>query len=408
MRLHSLTGLRFLAAFMVFMSHCFPLGTGTFRQALLGVFGQGRAGVSFFFILSGFVLAWSMTPGDNARSFWGRRLARLWPAYAVAAVAGYLVGRWVDHRYFSLEGLARNLVMIQSWTPAKSVYFSINSVNWSLSAEAFFYLTFPLYARPILNLTARKAAVLGGVLFTAIWAVGVPFVDKIPLGGGFVLPDNTAIWLVYVCPAVRVLEFMLGIVLVALVRRAALPRVPAAVAWVSAAVAWGAASVLPVSFGAVAVTVLPFCLLIISYSQTDVVAPRSTLWSSRTLVWLGNVSFCFYLVHQLVLRVFTTKAGTSWLAVGGGMRTLKSIAFVFVVSLTTAWLLHVLVEKPCERVLRGLRSPGRATRPLPPDDRREAESRDRGVRVPSLTPLPRQAMRDVQPAARSSSRAPRP
>jgi peptidoglycan/LPS O-acetylase OafA/YrhL len=394
---------------MVFMSHCFPLGTGTFRQALLGVFGQGRAGVSFFFILSGFVLAWSMKPGDNARSFWGRRLARLWPAYAVAAVAGYLVGRWVDHRYFSLEGLARNLAMIQSWTPAKSVYFSINSVNWSLSAEAFFYLTFPLYARAILNLTARKAAVLGGVLFTAIWLIGAPFVDKIPIGGGFVLPDNTAIWLVYVCPAVRVLEFMLGIVLVALVRRAALPRVPAAVAWVSAAVAWGAASVLPVSFGAVAVTVLPFCLLILAYAQTDISAPRSTVWSSRTLVWLGNVSFCFYLVHQLVLRVFVTKVGMRWLAIGGGMRTLKSLAFVFVVSLIAAWLLHVLVEKPCERVLRGRRSPRSAeARPVAPDDRREDESRRRGAGVPSLTPIPRQFVRGAQPAARSSSRVPRP
>ena len=62
-RLDSLTGLRFFAAGIVFMHHSFELTTGTLREALLAVFGHGRAGVSFFFVLSGFVLAWSARPG---------------------------------------------------------------------------------------------------------------------------------------------------------------------------------------------------------------------------------------------------------------------------------------------------------------------------------------------------------
>ncbi len=167
-RLDSLTGLRFFAAGIVFLHHAFELTTGTLREALTAVFGHGRAGVSFFFLLSGFVLAWSMQPGDRATSFWRRRAARLWPAYAVATLAGYLVSRFWDGRYFSLERLAANLAMVQAWIPAKDWYFSVNSVNWSLSVEAFFYLTFPLYASSIMRMRVRSAVALAGVLLGGI------------------------------------------------------------------------------------------------------------------------------------------------------------------------------------------------------------------------------------------------
>lgn len=92
-RLDSLTGLRFFAAGVVFLHHAFETTTGTFREVLQLVFGHGRAGVSFFFVLSGFVLAWSCRPGDGPLPFYRRRFARVWPAYAVTAVAGYLVSR---------------------------------------------------------------------------------------------------------------------------------------------------------------------------------------------------------------------------------------------------------------------------------------------------------------------------
>jgi peptidoglycan/LPS O-acetylase OafA/YrhL len=363
-RLDSLTGLRFFAAGIVFLHHGFELTTGTLREAMLAVFGHGRAGVSFFFLLSGFVLAWSMQPGDRATSFWRRRFARLWPAYAVATVAGYVVCRYFDGRPFSLERLAANLAMVQSWIPAKDWYFSVNAVNWSLSVEAFFYLTFPLYAAAILRMRAGQAMVLAGVLFGGILTAALLVGRDLVLGGGWMLPDAPAIWVLYVSPAVRILEFLLGIVMVTLVRRGALPRVPVALAWSALAVGWVVAGKVPASFAVVAVTVLPFCLLILAYAQTDVAAPRTTLWSSRGLVFLGNISFCFYLVHQLVMRVFVVEVGPAWLSVSTGVRSLKVLILVLAVSLVAAWLLHVCVEKPGERLLRG-----RAPRSARPDTR---------------------------------------
>jgi peptidoglycan/LPS O-acetylase OafA/YrhL len=352
-RLDSLTGLRFFAAGIVFFHHIFEMTSGTLREALMAVFAQGRAGVSFFFVLSGFVLAWSLRPGDPARSFWRRRFARVWPAYAVAAVIGYAVSRYLDGRSFSIEKLATDLAMLQSWVPAKPWYFSINPVGWSLSAEAFFYLTFPLYAAAILRMRGRSAAVLAGALLAGIFGLGAAIGDGIVVGGGYVLPDNLAIWLVYICPGTRIMEFLLGITLVVLIRRGVLPRVPVGLAWAALGLAWVLAGQVPVALAVVAVPVVPFCLLILAYAQRDVVAPRSTVWSSPTMVTLGNVSFCFYLIHQIVARVFTARVGHEWLAASTGVRSLKVIALVFVVSLAAAWLLHVIVEKPADRLLSG-------------------------------------------------------
>jgi peptidoglycan/LPS O-acetylase OafA/YrhL len=380
-RLDSLTGLRFFAAGIVFFHHAFELTTGTLREALQTVFGHGRAGVSFFFLLSGFVLAWSMQRGDKATSFWRRRFARIWPAYAVAAVAGYLVSRWYDGRPFSLERLAANLAMVQAWIPQKDWYFSTNAVGWSLSVEAFFYLTFPLYARYIMRLDGRRALALAGVLLGGMLAAAVWFRGDITLIHGFQLPDSDALWIIYVLPAVRILEFLLGITLVALIRQKAMPRIPVAVAWVSLGVAWVVASQVPASFAVVVVTVVPFCLLILAYAQTDVTAPGTTVWSRPAMVFLGNVSFCFYLVHQLVIRVFSSKVGIGWLIASNGLRSLKVLALLFVVSLVAAWLLHALVEKPFEKLLRP-----RSRRSAPIHDRAAETGRVR--KGPSVQKVP--------------------
>jgi len=359
-RLDSLTGLRFFAAGIVFLHHGFELTTGTLREALQALFSQGRAGVSFFFLLSGFVLAWSMKPGDTAVSFWRRRVAKLWPAYAVATIAGYAVSAYFDGRYFGLKRLAVNLAMVQAWIPAKDWYFSVNGVNWSLSVEAFFYLTFPLYAATLLHLRARQAAVLAGVLFGGILGVAAVFGGDIILGSGWILPDSPGVWIVYISPVVRIMEFLLGILMVTLIRRGVMPRIPVGAAWAALAVGWVVAGQVSGGFAVVAVTVLPFCLLILSYAQTDIAAPRTTLWSSRTMVALGNISFCFYLVHQLVMRLFASEVGQHWLAVSTGVRSLKALGLIFTVSLFTAWSLHTFVEKPCERLLKG-----RSSRPAP-------------------------------------------
>ncbi|UCN13634.1 acyltransferase family protein [Cellulomonas iranensis] len=69
-RLDALTGLRFLAALVVVVFHLslnrFFLDAPALVDPLQGVLRNGGwLGVTFFFVLSGFVLTWSARPGDT-------------------------------------------------------------------------------------------------------------------------------------------------------------------------------------------------------------------------------------------------------------------------------------------------------------------------------------------------------
>ncbi|WP_052405520.1 acyltransferase family protein [Demequina mangrovi] len=92
-RLDGLTGLRWYAAFGVFayhVSYWFLSVPGA--EGVRTVFdGMGALGVSFFFVLSGFVLTWAHQPTTSASTFYRRRIARIVPLCWLTTVLAYTV-----------------------------------------------------------------------------------------------------------------------------------------------------------------------------------------------------------------------------------------------------------------------------------------------------------------------------
>ena len=120
------------------------------RDQLLAqlLFDAGDLGVSFFFVLSGFVLTWSARPGQPLLRFWRNRIARIYPAHLVALV--FAIGCLaVSDRFAKVttETLVTGGLLVQAWYPQDIVYLGINAVTWSLSCEMSFYLCFPLLVR---------------------------------------------------------------------------------------------------------------------------------------------------------------------------------------------------------------------------------------------------------------------
>ena len=158
-RLPSLTGLRIFGSVAVVLCH---VGNGFANARSLTVAeAYGYAGVSFFFMLSGFVLAWSDTP-QSARRFWWLRFARIWPLQFVMMAFAYTV---ISSHVKSPGPLGHvaQLLLLQAWVPDNPTYAGGNGVTWSLSVEMFFYLVFPLAIMLLRRLRGRGLAVTAAV-----------------------------------------------------------------------------------------------------------------------------------------------------------------------------------------------------------------------------------------------------
>lgn len=346
-RLDSLTSLRFFAAAAVFLLHVRLPHTAL-------VADQGRAGVSFFFVLSGLVLGWSHRPGTSAVVFWRRRFARIYPAYLVALLTGVVVTLLVDDAVpGGLRAAVADATLLQSWVPTREVYLSHNSPGWSLSTEAFFYLVFPLVVLPVLRLRRAHRRVLQALLLVLV--LGVAAVASAHLPGTDAQPDSVVAWATQFLPLTRLPEFVFGLTLVGEVRDGTASRVPLRVAVGVAGAAYLLAYADVVGFGLVAITLLPFGLLLVVAAHSDLRGDVTAL-RARSLVFLGEISFCFYLVHQMVVRVAR--------AVAAGQDPFLVAAVAFALSLVAAAALHRLVEQPAEARLR----PGRAPAPSPSRD----------------------------------------
>ena len=360
-RLPSLTGMRSAAAGLVFFFHVAASGLWApshpatlFERAA----GGGAVGVSFFFVLSGFVLTWSARPGDTADRFWRRRLVKIYPNYVVAwglALAGLLVAG----RRVGLPAALANLFLVQSWWPGHDVYFGVNSVSWSLSCEAFFYLLFP-WILPILSRVRRMRTA------AAICAAAVLSVPVVIL----LLPADLRYWTFYIFPPVRLLEFILGMALALIVKNGQWPRIPVWPVALLLLAAYAAVPYFPVDAQPVAVTLVPFALLIPTVAAADA-AGRRSLWATRAAVWLGEVSFAFYLVHETVITAVVKELH----AHGSGPGKAAAVTLVaLVLSTALAAALHRYVEQPMMRRYGRSRPPARhrvgdpRTRPQPTEE----------------------------------------
>lgn len=148
MRLEQLTFTRFIAAIPIVVFHfgrdLFPFN----YPAVSFIFNNAFIGVSFFFLLSGFVMiiAYGRNPTIQTGNYYKNRFARVYPVYFLAIIILFL------YRLFSSEPIDVGNVLLattllQGWIPGKALSF--NSPGWSLVIEFFFYALFPLFFNKI-------------------------------------------------------------------------------------------------------------------------------------------------------------------------------------------------------------------------------------------------------------------
>lgn len=128
-----------------FTSHLFPLG----------VVRGGFIFVDFFFVLSGFVIAYGyghrITGPSQTADFLARRIGRLLPLHVVAmglilclVLIKLALGGTISDGHTATNFLS-NLFLVHAFTKQTGLYWNLPS--WSISAELFAYCCFAVVAR---------------------------------------------------------------------------------------------------------------------------------------------------------------------------------------------------------------------------------------------------------------------
>ncbi|UKD58630.1 acyltransferase [Amycolatopsis sp. FU40] len=361
-RLPSLTGMRFIAAVLVFLTH---VAAGKlFSDASLSGFlndylsRTGYLGVSFFFVLSGFILTWTARPDDTAARFYRRRLVKIYPNHFLTWLAGLLLMVWAGTAVTTGNTLP-SMFLVQSWSPDFDVLMGTNGPSWSLACELLFYLSFPLLLPLLRKIPAARLWAAAAVVAAAVWLV--PLISQ--LG-----PDSPVspfqpvswwkYWFTYFMPASRLFEFVMGIVMALIVQKGRWIGMRRTTAFLLLGVAYVLQVALPDSWGLVAPVVLPLGLAVAAGAVADTTGQRS-VFATKTMVWLGEVSFAFYLVHILVFDY-----GPIGLATHPGAEHARAtpvsiglIVLTFGLSLLFGWLLYSFVERPMMRFSRPKKKP---------------------------------------------------
>lgn len=352
-RLDALTGLRWLAAFWVFGYHLLMFGPLPYPFNLPSQLGF--MGVTFFFVLSGFVLTWSMRPSLNVSSFYVRRFARIWPAHMVSLLLAipvfYTLAAEPSHSWvktFSLPVLLLSVVLVQGFSRNPDILFSGNPAAWTLSCEALFYAVHPFLGKLLRRASRRGALIIAATtLAIAFGYRSATFVGPAGWSDGIPLPFD------------RIPQFVLGMAIAWAIAQGWRPRVPVTVAWIAFVVilswltvgpsaGYGALSELPARFSNEFASVA--CALLIVAVSISALRGRRSWLAHPMMIRLGDWSYAFYLVHATVMYAVLNIIGGPR---GSGGSNLIWGAGIFAVALALAAGIHHLVEVPSERAIRG-------------------------------------------------------
>ena len=360
--LPALTGLRTLLAVNIMFFHFTP----PHMQLLSPFMENGFVFVGFFFLLSGYVLAYNYTDRAltlNARDFWVARFARLYPVYLLGLAISFQMfqAEWTARpRTDFFEGLILTPLLLQGWSPLLATFW--NTVGWTLSSELLLYASFPW----IIRTWARRLSALNtpsrlALLFIALWLTGmVPHSIYLALNPDHLTePANRytyAYWLraLKYTPPSYICMFLAGITLgklQLLLKITHHQRLLLAAGALAAIATFFYTAVAHVPYVLMhAGLLLPlFAALTIGLSGSH---PIASVLAWRPILKIGETTFCLYILHFNAINLMrnTHLWERLHLAVLDPWITYAS-------ALLLAFVAHRLVEKPVRLfILRRLSS----------------------------------------------------
>jgi len=294
--LNNLTGLRFYAAFFVFLYHFFPVYTTIPK---IEFFEIGFLGVDIFFILSGFILTYvyytkffvNKLTGRDYWSFIVKRFAKIYPLHFIITllfIPVTYIGKYLFHQdslNIYPDTLIQNFLMIHSWDT--TMHLSWNFPSWSISAEWFAYLFLfaPLaYIYKLSRISLILMSVFIVLGFVAYW-INIP---------EFILDRYTMNGLPRIIP-----EFILGVLAGLMKIKINFNKKTASFLFLMSVIFLVLSFSYDLYFQQLCIFGFAGTILSLSYKTYF-----DDIFSSKLLIYLGNISYAFYLTQFLSLIIY--------------------------------------------------------------------------------------------------------
>lgn len=365
--LHALTGMRALAALNILFFHFSdPKLFGPFAP----VVDNGYVSVSFFLLLSGFVLAYNYRERAerglmSARTFWKARFSRIYPVFLFSLVCSLFVlqqeWRGRSHGQFTW-GVVLTLLLMQGWSPTLSTFW--NTPAWTLTTDVFFYALFPFLV------TLRRPRTRNRIVWSMLGFWCLSFIlpalytllnlDGDPHPGRY----SNGLWLRFIKfgPLQHLPSFLFGMALASLndlIPERSRVRIALGIGAFSALyVVLYFGSHMPYLFMHDGLLMPLYGMVVLALAGRNFIA---RLFSIYPLILIGEASYCLYILH-FNLWLFLHD-DTHIIERAGLARFDPWLSYVIIVSFAIAAM--YLVERPGQRLIKRL-THGGPTPAMPP------------------------------------------
>ena len=328
-----LTPVRFALCMMIFAHHAYSYTAG------------GAPAVAAFFILSGFC----MTLGYKERILSGNfnyidylkvRFAKFYTIHWVTLLAFVIIAFYAGDLIINKRVFMTNVLLLQSWIPEQSYYFSYNAIAWYLSSALFAYLCFPMIIMILHKIQLKQR--IG--LFVAM-LIGYGNVV-------YAMPSSYYHAMLYINPVCRCVDFVIGIYLAEWFMTMNTERIKRC-GWLfdlGLIISFAALNIASTSLSDYLLPIgaffwLPACSMILcTCTASKAQSPLSRILSSNVIQKLTTCSFSIMMWSLCVIKMFRSLNIAN---------NLQGMAMLFFFMYATAMFSYLLIEKVLTKWLIG-------------------------------------------------------
>jgi len=368
--LPALTGVRFYAALLVFLTHVPHLaGMEWLWDKHDVIFHLGDLGVALFFVLSGFILTYNYSStfsDDLSASSYGRfiwnRFTKIYPVHLLTLLIALPIQILSPNHPLNWWALPVHVSLTQSFMPfdEPKYYLYLNAPSWSICCEWFFYMLAPF----AISLTAtRRRRLVGIVAALAYAAVVLAILSRIS-------SDENRLYFYGFFAPTRFIDFLCGIFLATLFSKFA-DHGPGhcttfevlGIALLAVGAVYKPAAP---SFCTGGILYLPGAALLI-YGLAVGRGLLARHLGSPLLLTLGGASFALYMIHMPIIRIGKAVLLLLHREIASWPVIVAAIFVMFVAAQAAALFIFKYYETPMQTFLRAIPSRSARVRPCVED-----------------------------------------